>query len=54
MYAFEIKEKYGRFVKDGKRLGRVLFVVQNGKFGEMILGLVTAWDLGKTRQWIWY
>ncbi|GMX57698.1 MAG: hypothetical protein YFSK_0260 [Candidatus Yanofskyibacterium parasiticum] len=42
MDAFEIKGKFGGFVKCGKRLG-VLFVAQNGKVGEGILGMVTAW-----------
>jgi len=48
MDALEIKEKFGDFIKDGKRLG-VLFVIQNGKEGEGILGLITAWDLGKIK-----
>jgi len=39
-------EEIWRFVKGGKRLG-VLFVTQNGKEGEGILGMITAWDLGK-------
>jgi hypothetical protein len=38
--------EFGGFVKDGKRLG-VLFVTQSGKVGEGILGMITAWDLGK-------
>ena len=42
MEAFEINEKLGGFIKDGRRLG-VLFVAQNGKVGEGILGLITAW-----------
>ena len=45
MVALEIEEIW-RFVKGGKRLG-VLFVTQNGKEGEGILGMITAWDLGK-------
>jgi len=46
--AFEINEKLGGFIKDGRRLG-VLFVTQNGKVGEGILGMITAWDLGEIR-----
>lgn len=46
MDVFEVKERFTDFIKDGKRLG-VLFVTQNGKAREMILGMITAWDLGK-------
>lgn len=49
MDAFGIKEKFVDFIKDGKRL-RVLLVIQNGKVGEGILGLITAWDLGKIKS----
>jgi len=48
MDVFEVKERFTDFIKDGKRLG-VLFVTQNGKAGEGILGMVTAWDLGKIK-----
>jgi CBS domain-containing protein len=52
MDVLDVKEKFTNFIKDGRRLG-VLFVTQNGKESEKIIGLITAWDLGKIKIENW-
>lgn len=43
---YTITEKFEKAIKEKKRLG-VIFITQSGKETEKILGLITAWDLGK-------
>lgn len=54
MNVYEIREKFyqatlEKIGKTFKRLG-VLFVTQNGRENEKIIGLVTAWDLQKIKS----
>lgn len=44
--AFSIQDDFLSFVKEVKRLGAV-FVTQNGKKEEPIIGIITSWDLPK-------
>ena len=43
---FQIELLFKNYIKDKKRLGMV-FITENGKTEETILGIMTAWDLGK-------
>jgi predicted transcriptional regulator len=47
--AFSIKDEFLSFVEQTKRLGAI-FVTENGKKEEDILGIVTSWDLPKINQ----
>jgi CBS domain-containing protein len=40
----EVIEHFGATLKDGKKL-KMLFVTENGKLGERVLGLITPWDI---------
>lgn len=48
---FEIQKMFDEAIENKKRLG-VVFITENGKSTGEILGLVTAWDLPKIRDYL--
>ena len=42
--AYKVKERFLNEVKDKKRLGAI-FITENGKKEEKLLGVITAWDI---------